>query len=97
MRWTALLLRVLRRPRRDLVRVGTRRAASMWGYGDKNKIPCCFQMFDCDIERSYVATTPSTATVGTTSSYQYRLKSKDPASARRPEPSRRATTSAPRS
>ena len=26
---------------------------AMWGYEDKNKIPCCFQMFDCDIERSY--------------------------------------------
>lgn len=24
-----------------------------WNYGDKNKIPCCFQLFECDIERKY--------------------------------------------
>ena len=57
---------------------------SMWGYGDKNKIPCCFQMFDCDIERSYKyyhVFDCHRVLEDDKNSYQYRLKSKDPASA----------------
>ena len=56
---------------------------SMWGYGDKNKIPCCFQMFDCDIERSYKyyhVFDCHRVLEDDKNSYQYRLKSKDPAS-----------------
>ncbi|KAH8064879.1 serine-type endopeptidase [Aureococcus anophagefferens] len=25
----------------------------LWEFGDKNKMPCCFQLFECDIERKF--------------------------------------------
>jgi rhomboid-related protein 1/2/3 len=53
---------------------------SMWGYGDKNKIPCCFQMFDCDIERSYKyynIFSCSRDLEDDKNSYQYRLQTWD--------------------
>ena len=56
---------------------------SMWGYGDKNKIPCCFQMFDCDIERSYKyynIFSCSRDLEDDKNSYQYRLQTWDEAS-----------------
>ena len=56
---------------------------SMWGYGDKNKIPCCFQMFDCDIERSYKyyhVFDCHRVLEDDKNSYQYRLQTWDEAS-----------------